>query len=62
MWVIVHSSESFDCTDYYNVSNLAYDSETNMYTVTYIDGGGTEVTATIDGGTHYVMVLMNSVI
>ncbi len=61
MWVMVKAVDSFDCTNYYNVSNLAYDSETNTYTVTYINAGGTEITATVNGATNYVMVLMNGV-
>ena len=60
MWVMVKSANSFDCTNYYNVSNLAFNSETNTYTVTYTVAG-TETTVTVDGATNYVMVLMNSV-
>lgn len=59
MWVLVKEIFSFNCTEYHNVSNLAFDSATNTYTITY-DNSGTPATTTVNGSNNYVMVLMNN--
>lgn len=56
MHVIVKEIWGFGVTDYWGVTNIAYDNGT--YTITY-DNAGTETTATVDGSTNYVFVLMN---
>ena len=56
MHVIVKQMWGFGVTEYWNVSNINLDNGT--YNITY-DVAGTETTATVDGGTHYVFVLAN---
>jgi len=60
MFVVVKKRMSFDVKEYTAVSNIAYDFATNIYTITYSEGG-VQYTATVSGADNYVFVMMNTI-
>lgn len=60
MFVVVKGRMSFNVTQYNAVSNIAFDSATNTYTITYSEGG-VQYTATVSGADNYVFVMMNTI-
>lgn len=57
MMVIVKQRMGFNTQSYYNITNIAYDSVTNTYTITDIDEHDTEV----NGNDYYVFIMINNV-
>ena len=60
MFVIVKKRMSFDVKQYTEVSNIAFDSSTNTYTITYTVSG-VQYTDTVSGADNYVFVMMNAI-
>ena len=59
MFVVVKERMSFNVTQYTAVSNIAFDSLTNKYTITYSEGGAQHIEE-ISGSDNYVFVMMNA--
>lgn len=60
MLVIVKKRMSFDVKQYTAVSNIAFDSATNTYTITY-SVSGVQYIDTVSGADNYVFVMMNTI-
>lgn len=56
MWVIAKARVGFTTTEYVGIRNIAYDPETNTYTLTDADSQ----TTTIDGNTYYIFIMINT--
>ena len=55
MWVISKARMGFTTNEYYGITNIAYDPETNAYTLTDADDN----TTTIDGNAYYIFIVIN---
>ena len=55
MKVIVKNKLTFDTTQFDNVSNVAYDSETKIYTITY----GTSQTASFSSDSYLIAIMFS---
>lgn len=55
MWVIAKKRFGFETSEYRDIRNIAYDPETNVYTLT----DGNSATSTIDGNNYYVFIMIN---
>ena len=55
MKVIVKNKLTFDTTQFENVSNVAYDSTTKIYTITY----GTSQTASFSAVSYLVAIMFS---
>lgn len=56
MMVIVKQRMGFNTQSYYNITNIAFDTATNTYTLTDIDENDTEV----NGNDYYVFIMINN--
>lgn len=56
MAVIVKKRMGFDTQALYGITNIAYDPDTNVYTLT----DGDENTTTVNGADYYVFILINN--
>ena len=56
MWVIAKARMGFTTIEYTGIRNIAYDPETNTYTLT----DSNSQTTTIDGNNYYIFIMIDN--
>lgn len=54
MWVVAKKRMGFETLEYIDIRNIAYDAETNTYTLT----DSNSQTVTINGASYYIFIMI----